>query len=82
MRAHPATRDDEPVSLAPLLERCGGRLGDLIAAPAAPEPIAALRAAETIGRPLGSAAFLDRLAAMTGRDARPRPRGPKPMGVT
>ena len=28
----------------------------------------ALRAAKTIGRPLGSAAFLNRLAALTGRD--------------
>jgi putative transposase len=34
-------------------------------------------AAETIGRPLGSPAFLDRLTALTGRDPRPRKRGPK-----
>jgi len=81
VRAHLAGRDDALVSVAPLLERCGGRFGDLIDAPAAPEQIAALRAAETIGRPLGSPAFLDRLAATTGRDARPKPRGPKPMGV-
>src|SRR5208337_3584486 len=38
----------------------------------------ALRGAETIGRPLGSPAFLERLAALTGRDPRPRKRGPKP----
>lgn len=76
--AHLAGRDDELVSVAPLLERCGGRFGDLIDAPGASEPIAALRAAETIGRPLGSTAFLERLAATTGRDARPKPRGPKP----
>ena len=30
-----------------------------------------------IGRPLGSPAFLDRNAALTGRDPRPRKRGPK-----
>src|SRR5271165_973637 len=30
------------------------------------EALSALRAAETIGRPAGSAAFLDRLAALTG----------------
>jgi len=40
--------------------------------------MAAVRGAETIGRSLGSAAFLDRLAALTGRDPRPRKRGPKP----
>src|SRR5271166_1980109 len=44
------------------------------------EAISALRASETIGRPLGSASFLDRLAAATGRDPRPRRRGPKPKG--
>jgi hypothetical protein len=40
--------------------------------------MAALRGAETIGRPLGSPAFLDRLAALTGRDPRLRKPGPKP----
>jgi len=43
---------------------------------AAPGAIAALRAAETIGRPLGAPAFLDRLAALIGRDPRPRKHGP------
>ena len=42
------------------------------------EALSALRAAESIGRPPGSAAFLDRLAALTGRDPRPKRRGPKP----
>jgi hypothetical protein len=36
--------------------------------------IAALRAAETIGRPLGGPAFLERVAAATGR----KPRGETP----
>jgi putative transposase len=40
--------------------------------------MAALRGAETIGRPLGSPAFLDTIAALAGRDLRPRKRGPKP----
>ena len=75
--AHLARRDDGLVSVAPLLERCGGRFADLIDAPPAAERVAALRAAETIGRPLGSPDFLDRLARLAGRDPRPRKRGPK-----
>ena len=63
VRAHLAGRDDGLVEVAPLIERSGGRFADLIAPPAEPGRIAALRAAETIGRPLGAGAFLDRLAA-------------------
>jgi len=37
-----------------------------------------LRAAETIGRPLGSPAFFDRLAALPGREPRPGKRSRKP----
>jgi putative transposase len=76
--AHLAGRDDGLVSVAPLLERCGGGFADLIATPPSAEAVAALRASETIGRPLGTAAFLDALAARLGRDPRPRKRGPKP----
>ena len=47
--------DDGLVEVAPLLERCGGRFADLIAEEPDPARIAALRAAETIGRPLGAA---------------------------
>ena len=75
--AHLVGRDDGLVSVAPLIERYGGRFADLIDEAPPGEALAALRAAETIGRPLGSPAFLDRLAALTGRDARPRKRGPK-----
>ena len=74
-RAHLAGRDDGLVEVAPLLERCGGRFADLIAEEPNPARIAALRAAETIGRPLGADAFLDRVAGLTGRDPRPRKRG-------
>jgi putative transposase len=77
VRAHLDGRDDALVTVAPLLERCNFRFGDLIDAPASDETMAALRGAETIGRPLGSPVFLDRLAALTGRDPRPRKRGPK-----
>ena len=37
-----------------------------------------LRAAGTIGRPLGPPAFLDRLAALAGREPRPGKRSRKP----
>jgi hypothetical protein len=66
-RAHLSGRDDRLVSVAPSLERCGGRFGELIDLPAAPERIVAPRSAERIGRPLGS-----RLAALTGRDPQAR----------
>ncbi len=75
--AHLAGRDDGLVEVAPLIERCGGRFADLIAEEPEPARVVALRAAETIGRPLGGAAFLDRLAALTGRDPRPGKRGRK-----
>ena len=79
-RAHCEGQDDGLVRVAPLIDRSGGRFADLLDAPLPAETISALRAAETIGRPLGSPAFLDRLAAATGRDPRPRRRGPKPRG--
>jgi putative transposase len=37
-----------------------------------------LRRAETIGRPLGSAAFLEKLERKLGRPLKPAKRGPKP----
>jgi hypothetical protein len=61
-----------------LIERSEGRFADWIEVPTAPAALSALRAAETIGRPTGSPSFLDRLAATTGRDPRPKRRGPKP----
>ena len=39
----------------------------------------ALRRAESIGRPLGDADFIDRLEHLTGRSLRPAKRGPKPQ---
>jgi putative transposase len=76
-RAHLAGLDDGLVNVAPLLERCAGRFSDLIATDPAPQAITALRGAETIGRPLGSPEFLDRLKILTGRDPRPAKRGRK-----
>jgi putative transposase len=77
VRAHLTGRDDALVSVAPLIERCGGRFADMLDEPPTAQALADLRGAETIGRPLGSPPFLDRLARLTGRDPRPRKRGPK-----
>ncbi len=71
---------DGLVEVAPLLERCGGRFADLVAEEPNPARIAALRAAETSGHPIGAGAFLDRLAAVTGRDPRPGERGQEACG--
>ena len=46
------------------------------------EPLsAALRRGETIGRPLGGAAFLGRLEGLAGRCLKPQKRGPKGKGA-
>ncbi|MGO4338288.1 transposase [Labrys sp. KB_33_2] len=37
-----------------------------------------IRRAETVGRPLGDDAFIDRIAILTGREVRPGKRGAKP----
>ncbi len=81
-------KSDQPLTPEPApnpIDRSGGCFADLLDAPVSAEAISTLRAAETIGRPLGSPAFLDRLTAATGRDLRPKRRGPKPkvsqMGV-
>jgi putative transposase len=42
---------------------------------------AALRRAETVGRPLGDEAFMAHIAALTGRDLRPAKRGRKAKAV-
>ena len=70
-------RNDGLVEVAPLLARCHGRFADWLDAEEDEAATAALRAAETIGRPLGGADFLDRIAAMAGRDPRPGTRGRK-----
>ena len=76
--AHLSRRDDGLAIVGPLLDRCSGRFADLLETEPSAEALSRLRAAETIGRPLGSAAFLDTLVARLGRDPRARKRGPKP----
>lgn len=82
VRAHLAGEDDAHVAVAPILSRCAGRFAELIDAEPEPDKMAALRAAETIGRPLGAESFLDKIATLTGRDARPAKRGPKKRGFS
>jgi putative transposase len=85
--AHLDGRDDALVTAAPLIERIGGRFADWIETPAAPAALSALRAAEPpdrgpgVGRPLGSRAFLDRLALALAATPRPKRRGPKPKSM-
>ena len=71
VRAHLEGRDDGLVDVAPLLSRAAGRFTDLLEDEPDAQRAAALRSAEDIGRPLGSAAFLDRVAQLIGRDPRP-----------
>jgi putative transposase len=75
VRAHLKGRDDGLVTVAPLVDRIDGRFADLIDTAPTAEQLAAIRAAETIGRPLGSPAFLNRLEAKLGRRLRPGKRG-------
>ncbi len=52
-------------------------IGEMLKREADVEAIYRLRAAETIGRPLGEPAFLRRIERRTGRDLMPGKRGPK-----
>jgi putative transposase len=77
-RALLAGKDDHVVRVAPALERVGdfrAFLGEeLDEAPS----YAALRKAESVGRPIGAAAWLEEMEARTGRKLAPSKRGPKP----
>jgi len=76
-RAHLRGRDDGLTTLQPIKDRFP-RFADLLATEADPELFERLRAAESIGRPLGSDRFLARLERRTGRTLKPARRGPKP----
>jgi putative transposase len=76
-RAHLRGRDDGLTALQPIKDRFPG-FADLLATEADPEQFERLRAAESIGRPLGSDRFLARLERRTGRTLKPARRGPKP----
>jgi putative transposase len=76
-RAHLAGRDDGLVRVAPLIDRIGNVAG-WFDTEADGAPFAALRAAETNGRPLGDAEFVARIEATFGRSLQRRKPGRKP----
>jgi len=76
-RAHLRGKDDGITALAPIRDRFP-RFADLLAAEPEADLFVRLRAAETIGRPLGDDRFLARIERRTGRLLKPGKRGPKP----
>jgi putative transposase len=76
--AHFAGRDDHVVTVAPALERVGNFKAFLGEEFDEAFTYAALRKAETIGRPIGSTAWLEDMAEKTGQPLLPGKRGPKP----
>lgn len=76
-RAHLRGKDDGITALAPIRERFP-RFADLLDDEPDRDMFARLRAAESIGRPLGDERFLTRLERLTKRVLNPGKRGPKP----
>ena len=76
LRAHLDGRDDGLVTVAPLLERLGHVTALVDTEPEA-VALARLRAAETIGRPLGSDEFVTRLEGLVQRHLRRQKAGRK-----
>ena len=78
-RAHLAGKDDGLTALAPIRARFP-RFADLLATEPDADMLARLRAAESIGRPLGDDGFLAMIERATRRRLRPGKRGPKSKG--
>jgi putative transposase len=79
-RAHLTGKDDGITARAPIRERFPD-FADLIASADA-EAFTRLRAAESIGRPLGDERFLAKIERATKRSLKPGKRGPKPRSRT
>lgn len=75
-RAHLRGKDDGVTALAPVRDRFPD-FADLLACEPEADLFDSLRAAESIGRPLGDDRFLSRLERKTGRVLKPGKRGPK-----
>lgn len=77
-RAHLSGRDDGITARAPVRDRFP-HFAELLADAPTPDEFARLRAAESVGRPLGDESFLAGLEKLAGRQLRPGKRGPKPQ---
>jgi len=75
--SHLAGQDDELVKVAPVLDRYGNFATFLAQDNDAFVAFKGLRQSETTGRPLGSDEWMDKVSSMSGRDFRPKKRGPK-----
>ena len=71
-------KDDGITARAPIKARFPD-FADLLAGAAEADRFARLRAAESIGRPLGDDRFLARIERLTARRLHPGRRGPKPL---
>ncbi len=80
VRAHLGGRDDGLTDCGPVLERFAP-FRAFLDEPADPAALARLRAAGSIGRPVGDKAFLARLERLAKRRLQPGKRGPKPRPV-
>ena len=78
VRAHLAGEDDDVVRVAPALERVGDFATFLGEEFDEALSYAALRQAESVGRPIGSREWLAEMEERTGRALAPGKRGPKP----
>ncbi len=78
-RAHLRGKDDGLTARAPIEDRFP-HFADLLADEPEADLFDPLRAAESIGRPLGNDKFLARIERLTGRRLKPAKRGPKPLG--
>jgi putative transposase len=76
-RAHLRNKDDGITALRPIHERFP-RFADLLETEPEADLFDRLRAAESVGRPLGDDHFLARLERLTHRVLKPGKRGPKP----
>ena len=80
-RAYLRSVADGLTQTQPVLERIPD-MGEMLKREADADALHRLRAAETIGRPLGEPGFLRRIERKTGRDLMPGKRGPKPKRRT